>query len=261
MDTTWDINYWNKLAHKYDDIVTDAFTYGRSNTVAEVIERYASPNLDVADFGCGPGKMLPLLASKFHKVYGYDFSDKLLEIAKKRCRGLKNVEIGNADLSQTVDHLPQVDVIVSLNAVIMPDPQLRLGFLHGMASRLKSGGHLILNVPSFESLLYSAFRETERYRKNGHTPKRAEKLTDVSSMSGPRMTAHGILKRGEDPIKHYLREELIVLVRDEMQLEFIDIIKMEYDWKTELEEEEIPDWMGEPYPWDWLVIGKAPSKD
>lgn len=254
-----DVNYWNNVAHEYDDVVTDAFTYGRSNTVAEVIERFASPDLDAADFGCGPGKMLPLLASKFHKVYGYDFSDKLLEIAKKRCRGIKNLEIKNADLSQNVDHLPQVDVAVSLNAVIMPDILLRLAFLHSMASRIKPGGHLILDVPSFESLLYSTFRETEWHRKNGHTPKRAEKLTDVSSLSGPRMTAHGILIRGEEPTKHYLREELIVLIRDEMHLEFLDILKMEYDWKTELEEEEIPDWMGEPYPWDWLVIAKAPS--
>ncbi len=256
-----DVNYWNNFAHEYDDLVTDAFTYGRSNILAEVIQRYASPDLEAADFGCGPGKMLPFLSSKFLKVYGYDFSDRLLEYARKRCRGLKNVGIRNADLTQSVDHLPRVDVAISLNAAIMPDLQLRLAFLQGMSSRLKPGGHLILNVPSVESLLYCAFRETEWHRRNGHPPQRAEKLTDISSLSGPRMTAHGILKRGEEPTKHYLREELIVLIRDEMHLDLLDLLQMQYDWKTELEEDEIPDWMGEPYPWDWLVIAKKPLRE
>ncbi len=254
------VNYWNQFANEYDDIVTDPFTYGRSKIIPDVIERLASPRAEAADFGCGPGKMLPLLSSKFHKVYAYDFSDRLLEIARKRCSGLKNLEIRNVDLSQKVDQLPLVDVAISLNAVIMPDIQSRLGFLRGMASRLKPDGHLILNVPSVESLLYCAFRETEWHRRNGHPPRRAEKLTDISSLSGPRMIAHGILKRGEEPTKHYLREELVVLVRDEMHLDLIDILKMEYDWETELEEEKVPDWMGDPYPWDWLVIAKAPPR-
>jgi len=117
-----DVNYWNNFAYEYDDMVTDAFTYGRSNTIAAQIERLASPGLNVADFGCGPGKLLPWLATKFQKVYGYDFSNKLLSIAKKRCKGLTNVVIKNADLSRPVDRLPMVDVAVSLNAALMPIP-------------------------------------------------------------------------------------------------------------------------------------------
>ena len=214
-----DVKYWNQFAHEYDDFVIDAFTYGRTHMVGEQIKRFAAPDLDVADFGCGPGKVLPFLAKKFHKVYAYDFSDRLLEFARERCQGLDNVEIAQADLSQPVEHLPLVDVIVSLNAVIMPEPKPRLQFLRGIASRLKPAGTLILNVPSVESLLYSAFRETEWYRKQGHSPKKAEFLTDISSLTGPRMLAQGVLYRGTEPTKHYLREELIVLARDEMQLE------------------------------------------
>ena len=47
-----------------------------------------------------------------------------------------------------------------------------------------------------------------------------------------------------------------MLAREEMQLEVLDVLKMEYDWKTEMEEDEVPDWMGEPYPWDWLLVAK-----
>jgi SAM-dependent methyltransferase len=251
-----DVNYWNEFAHEYDEHVIDAFTYGRSKTVGQQIKRFASPKKDVADFGCGPGKMLPYLSEKFRTVYGYDFSDKLLESARKRCADLKNVHIAQADLSQPVEHLPMVDVIVSLNAVLMPDPDLRTNFLHGMASRLNSGGHLILNVPSVESLLYSYFRETEWYRKEGSSPREAEELVEADCILQPMRTAQGVFIRGTEPTKHYLREELIVLARDEMDLEALDVLKMEYDWKIEMEDDTVPEWMGEPYPWDWILVAK-----
>jgi SAM-dependent methyltransferase len=252
-----DVHYWNNFAHEYDDMVTDAFTYGRSNMIPAAIEGFAASGLEVADFGCGPGKLLPWLAAKFQKVYGYDFSDKLLGFAQKRCEGLANVEIRNVDLSQPVDGIPMVDVAISLNAALMPDTDLRLNFLRSMASRIKAGGHLVLDVPSVESILYDAFRETEWLRREGNPTRRAEKLVDVSSLTRPRMLAQGVLTRGGEPTKHYLREELIVLVRDEMKLDLLDILKVEYDWQIEMEDDQVPAWMNEPFPWDWLVIAKA----
>lgn len=251
-----DVNYWNEFAEEYDEHVIDAFTYGRSKMIGQQVKRFASPERNVADFGCGPGKMLPYLSEKFRAVYGYDFSNKLLESAHKRCDGLKNVHIEQADLSQPVTHLPLVDVVISLNAVLMPDPELRFNFLRGMASRLKPGGHLILNVPSVESLLFSYFRETEWYRKAGDSPRKAEELVDASYIIQPNRTAQGIFIRGTEPTKHYLREELIVLAQDEMKLEVLDVLKMEYDWKIEMEDDTVPDWMGDPYPWDWILVAK-----
>ncbi len=253
-----DVNYWNEFAHEYDEHVIDAFTYGRSKTVGQQVKRFASPEKDVADFGCGPGKMLPYLSEKFRSVYGFDFSDKLLESAHKRCADLKNVHIAQADLTLPVDHLPMVDVIVSLNAVLMPDPEMRMNFLRGMASRLKPGGHLILNVPSVESLLYSYFRETEWYRREGESPREAEALVDASYIIQPSRTAQGVFIRGTEPTKHYLREELIVLGQQDMDLDVLDVLKMEYDWATEMEDDHVPAWMGEPYPWDWILVAKKP---
>ena len=191
-----DVHYWNEFADEYDEHVIDAFTYGRSKMIGQQVKRFASLEKDVADFGCGPGKMLPYLSEKFRTVYGYDFSDKLLESAHKRCADLKNVHIEQADLSLPVDHLPMVDVIVSLNAVLMPDPELRMNFLRGMASRLNPGGYLILNVPSVESLLFSYFRETEWYRKEGSSPREAEERVDASYIIQPKRTAQGVFIRG-----------------------------------------------------------------
>jgi hypothetical protein len=76
---------------------------------------------------------------------------------------------------------------------------------------------------------------------------------DASYITQPKRTAQGIFIRGTEPTKHYLREELIVLARDEMNLEVLDFLIMEYDWKTKMEDD-APDWMGEPYPWDWILV-------
>ena len=58
----------------------------------------------------------------------------------------------------------------------------------------------------------------------------------------------------------HLREELMVLVRDEMKLELLEINKMEYDWAVEFEVDEIPDWLADPYPWDWILTARASSQ-
>ena len=87
-----DINYWNDFAHQYDDMVIDAFTYGRSNMVTGTIERFASPDLDVADFGCGPGAYIPatkeLIGPSGH-IYALDAQPMAIEYVQDLCRKKK----------------------------------------------------------------------------------------------------------------------------------------------------------------------------
>jgi SAM-dependent methyltransferase len=253
-----DANYWNGFAHEYHKVVTDAFTYGRGRTIEDFIDRIASPDRTAADFGCGTGKMLPFLAQKFHGVYGYDFSEKLLEYASERCRKIQNVQIAQVDLSEPVKHLPMVDMAISLNAAIMPDNEKRERMLKGIVSRIKPGGHLIFVVPSVESILYIAFRDMEFHIKKGLPAKEAALQVDLSSLTDPRQMAQGVLARGGEPTKHYLKEELTVLVKS-LKLELLEITKVEYAWTTELDS--VPRWMREPYPWDWLVFATLPVKE
>jgi hypothetical protein len=55
------------------------------------------------------------------------------------------------------------------------------------------------------------------------------------------------------PTKHYLREELILLLEQE-GFNIKSIQKVEYDWKTEFVKP--PRWLKEPYPWDWMCVAK-----
>jgi trans-aconitate methyltransferase len=252
-----DANYWNTFAHEYHKVVTDAFTYGRNKIVEEYVDRIASPEHEAADFGCGTGKALPFLSTKFKNVYGYDFSEKLLEFAHDRCAKIDNVHIELADLSQPVKHLPMVEAAISLNAAIMPSAELRDQMLKGIVSRIKPGGHLILVVPSVESILYIAFREMEVNLRKGLELADAVADVDLTSIPDSRSIIQGIMGRGGEPTKHFLKEELEVTIK-KLKLDLLTIHKVEYAWATELDD--VPRWVKEPYPWDWLVLASVPEK-
>ena len=55
------------------------------------------------------------------------------------------------------------------------------------------------------------------------------------------------------PTKHYLKEELQLLLSNEG---FIaeDFKKIEYEWNTEFLKP--PKWLPEPKPWDWMVVAR-----
>ncbi len=47
-----------------------------------------APQATALEYGCGPGRMLRRLASRFHRVDGVDISPEVLEVAARRCASL-----------------------------------------------------------------------------------------------------------------------------------------------------------------------------
>ena len=52
-------------------------------------------------------------------------------------------------------------------------------------------------------------------------------------------------------MKHYIQEELITMA-DSVRLDTVSVEKLEYHWQTEFDQP--PEWMGAPFPWDWLAV-------
>jgi hypothetical protein len=57
----------------------------------------------------------------------------------------------------------------------------------------------------------------------------------------------------EVPHKHYLKEELQLLLSKE-GFAAEEFQKIEYGWDTEFIK--APNWLKEPKPWDWMVVGR-----
>ena len=66
-------------------------------TIEEIENQFFGPHdkLKILDFGCGKGFLLKHLESKGYKLYGYDISKELVDIARK-----------NSKLSKIYNNLP-----------------------------------------------------------------------------------------------------------------------------------------------------------
>src|SRR5215467_10030004 len=114
-------SYWDGVAETYDDEVFNTLANDRNGTIVEYIDRIASHDLDVGDFGCGAGKYVRLLSSRFKSVTAIDHAKKLLDRARLACADLPNVNYIKADLVTPRVKLEPVDAGVSMNVLLSPD--------------------------------------------------------------------------------------------------------------------------------------------
>jgi hypothetical protein len=134
--------------------------------------------------------------------------------------------------------------------LIMPSDALRDGILKRLAGMLRRGGGLMLLVPSLESSLYAHARRAEWLRRSP-----GARVPSATTLTGPsgRDVLRGILGIDGVRTKHWLREELVVALTA-AGFKGVAVDKVEYGWDTEFAEP--PRWMKEPWPWDWVAVGR-----
>ena len=153
--------YWDEVADRYDATILDALNSDTKGVIRDCIKSHADSSALAADFGCGIGKTLGLLANSFLMVDAFDLSERNVELAQKQCRDIPNVRIQQRDLS-TRSRLPgRAHFAVCINVLLTPDPNIRAGILRTLARGVLPGGRLLLVVPSHESALYCDYRLLE----------------------------------------------------------------------------------------------------
>jgi SAM-dependent methyltransferase len=243
---------WDAIADAYDEEVLSVYDHDRRGLVREKIKKYGSRSLSASDLGCGLGKFLPLLAKAFKQVHACDYSAGLLERARQDNAGLANLQIEKVDLSNGAVRLPKVDFTLCVNVLLTPHLRERLSILKNITRQLSKGGHLVLVVPSLESALYANARLVQWNLRSGVAHERAESEGfRENEPSGAEVARGGVLYAGDLKMKHFLKEELVTTA-DGLRLDAVSVEKLEYRWDTEFKEP--PNWMGEPFPWDWLAV-------
>ncbi|RKY08399.1 MAG: class I SAM-dependent methyltransferase [Planctomycetota bacterium] len=247
-------SHWDKIAPCYDSEIFDVLANDSNGILLSYISRFASKKSVAGDFGCGVGKFLPTLSKQFRLVHAMDISQACLKVAQARCRCLPNIEYLRVDLSDDSARLAKVDFALSVNVAIMACRRTLAGILKKISKSLRHGGHFVLVVPSLESMLFAEFRLIQWNLKSGMTHAQATSASvEEAEGSLDLRLEEGLVDIDGVATKHYLKEELIVLLED-LRFDIEAIEKVEYDWSTEFDQP--PRWMKEPYPWDWLVLSK-----
>lgn len=243
-------NYWEKIAPTYADEIFDVLHNDKKAHIRAVINKHASKTKTVIDIGCAIGKWLPVLSPLFKKVIALDISAKNLAIAKELHATLKNVDYLRADMSGAKTKVPACDFGICINAILTPDAKDRAIFFASLSSCVKKGGRIVITVPSLESWLLSSV--IQQHYKIDRT------LFPIEKNSKEAIRKWNNIRKGnadidEVPHKHYLNEELQLLLADE-GFEAEEFQKIEYNWDTEFIK--APKWLKEPRPWDWMVVAK-----
>jgi SAM-dependent methyltransferase len=238
--------HWDKIAPCYDSEIFDVFANDTNGRLLSHISQFASKESIAGDFGCGVGKFLPTLSKKFRRVHAMDISGVCLKVAQLRCRDLDNIEYLRVDLADDSAKLKRVDFAMSVNVAIMTCRRTLAGILKKISKSLRPGGHFVLVVPSLESMLFAKFRLIQWNLKTGMTHDQAVSASIEETQSSLDLPLeHGMVDINGVATKHYLKEELIVLLKD-LRFDIASIEKVEYNWSTEFDQP--PRWMKNPYP-------------
>ena len=241
--------YWEKIAPDYNEEIFDVLKNDNKGVIIAAIKKIASKNKTVLDIGCAIGKWLPVLSPAFKKVYAVDISEENLDIAKKLYSEFTNVEYHRIDMSYLKARMPLGDVGICINAILTDSLKKRNIFFANLKTCIKKGGYLILVIPSLEStMLVSIIRQRWDPDKDAKgIIKKNKKGLQLKNI------LQGNAEIDNVPTKHYLKEELQLLLKNEG---FVteNFQKIEYEWNTEFLKP--PKWLNEPKPWDWMVVAK-----
>ncbi len=245
--------YWNGLSEKYEDEIFSVLENDKQQLICRLIEKHGSKTKTVNDFGCGIGHFLGVLSQNFGQVNAIDISYKFIARAKNRYKQLSNIDYTVADLADAGLKIPKTHFGMSVNLLIMPSHPVRLKIFDAMTKHIQKNGHLLLVVPSIESVMLTNYMLAQWNLRDGIEPTKAYSANFSPSETYSKNLRHGIVPIDGVPTKHYLKEELeAMMVENKMKI--LDMQKIEYKWDTEFAAP--PKWMKTPHPWDWLVFAQ-----
>ena len=204
--------YWNDIADNYENEIFDVAANDTKNLIRKQIRKYASPEKQASDLGCGTGNFLKPLSRHFKKVFAADISHKNIKKAKARYPNLTNIKYLTADLSNMKQRLPRTDFALSVNMLIMPQLSVRIKILDFIARHIKKHGHLVLVVPSLESAMLTDFHLIHWNLKDGIAPATAARK-GFNAKDNSRIH-EGIVYIDSVATKHWLKEELAALLEE-----------------------------------------------
>jgi len=241
-------SHWNNIAANYNKEIFDVFASDRKKKLPRYFRKHGNGGHHAIDFGCGTGKALPYIAPLFRDILAIDISEECLHTAKQS--NYDNVSYSQMDLAKKALGLEPAEFVFCCNVIMLPEIERNETMFRNIQEVLTPDGTAIVVVPSLDSILYASWRLIDWYRLEGTSPQEIP-ATEISYFKGRKIDIlQGLVHIDGVMTKHYSQPELEVLM-DRAGLSITNLERLEYNWNTEFNDP--PEWMGEPYPWDWLI--------
>lgn len=245
---------WDRVAPDYSTEVVSPLSAGVPRPLARALDGVADARRKtVADLGCGIGTLLPALTARFRRVLALDFSPAMLARAHATCRA-RNLSLHRADLADLGPFHGRLDVAVTVNAVLTPDPDRLDRVFAELGATLKPDGILLGIFPAMEAVLYQGLLIHERERRR-RTPERARHETSVILERAKYDFVHATYRESTTAQKFFYAFELKYRLR-RAGFRRIRIGRVLYPWDTVGGYESFP---AEPPMWDWFVRARPPE--
>ncbi len=140
------------------------------------IPRQKLARCSIADFGCGPGNLLPHLPEGIKKIVGVDRSRRALALARDRTKAQQVAFTAHAADLRRLDLGRTFDLIISVNAILPPTRPEVLAMLATIRRHLKPGGRLLAILPSFDTTLYLKSLWHRRHLRETGSPEQADRM-------------------------------------------------------------------------------------
>ncbi|MDY0028655.1 MAG: class I SAM-dependent methyltransferase [Pseudobdellovibrionaceae bacterium] len=201
----------------------------------------------LADFGCGPGNLIPFLSGYKGVVFGVDLSHQALNIAAQKAQdvGVRFLAVHNK--MEEYSAQKPFDVIVSVNSVLPHDRSSVREIFQSISRNLKPDGVFVSILPSYDTMIAmlsyheeimtpEAFRDfSERWELCNHE-------LAVFDENHIRQCYHT-----PDSIRHDLSCSGLELSQDPQKIYYPWSLSEKFGYGFFPEKEEI---------WDWFVVAK-----
>ncbi|MGH9954427.1 MAG: class I SAM-dependent methyltransferase, partial [Nitrososphaeraceae archaeon] len=243
------------------------------NNISDAIHQYLrvdhSSKLNVADVGCGKGRLFQALIkrqlldpNRVAEYVGIDYSTTMLVEARSLLRDQQpKVSIVNCDLRDLHDYYNRFNVVFSINSILPRDPDDLPRILREVSAVIKPTGLLIGILSSFDTILDLMKLDlndlTKKYghERGGEHKAKAEidRLYHETRMLSEEEGLYA--DDGVNPQRHMKESEIPTLMKD-ADLEVLKIERFYYPWEIC----KLFDWgnhVGKPLAvYDWFVVAK-----
>jgi SAM-dependent methyltransferase len=159
---------WSRAAAVYEREFIDPYRPDVRSPLLGALRRLAEGGArTAADLGCGTGPLLPFLAEHFEQVVAVDFAPGMLERARGRVAGRKQVTFLQRNLTDLSGLAGPVDVAVAVNSLVLPDVRDLEAALRQVRTVLRPGGHFLGIVPAMDAMHYYTMLLLDRALSTG----------------------------------------------------------------------------------------------